>query len=112
MDLNLFNIRHLAYGDKTEWTEYWQFLGGFCDLAKPEGLNKLEQYLQDRRDDSEKLITSDHTSPQYSNSSMEYEQNSQSSTVSGVIDKLNDLTLEETPVTIPYRIFLLGYIQP
>ena len=103
-----FSFRHLAYSDKTDWTEYWQFLGGFCDLAKPGGLNKLEQYLQDRHDTSEKETTSDHTSPQLS-SSMEYEHNSQSSNVSGVIEQLNDLTLEETPVRTPQRIFLLGY---
>ena len=37
--------RHLAYQDKTQWSEYWEFLGEFCDLAKPNGLEKLEQYL-------------------------------------------------------------------
>lgn len=98
--------RQLAYGDKTEWTEYWQFLGGFCDLATPEGLTKLEQYLRDRHDNSEKVTP---LSPQLS-SSMEYEpSSSQSSNISGVIEQLTDLTLEETPVMKPQRVFLLGY---
>ena len=44
--------RHLAYQDKTQWSEYWEFLGEFCDFSKPDGLEKLEQYLGGRTNDS------------------------------------------------------------
>jgi len=37
--------RHLAYHDKTQWSEYWDFLGEFCNFAEPNGLEKLEEYL-------------------------------------------------------------------
>ena len=44
--------RHLAYRDKTQWSEYWEFLGEFCDFSKADGLEKLEQYLAGRTSDS------------------------------------------------------------
>ena len=44
--------RHLAYQDKTQWSEYWEFLGEFCDFSKPDGLEKLERYLGGRASDS------------------------------------------------------------
>ena len=44
--------RHLAYRNKTQWLEYWEFLGKFCDFSKPDGLEKLEQYLAGRTSNS------------------------------------------------------------
>ena len=51
----IFHPRHLAYQDKTQWAEYWEFLGEFCDFAKSDGLEKLEQYLSGK---------STHTAPE------------------------------------------------
>lgn len=33
---------------KVGWEEYWEFLGSYCDLSKPNGHRLLEEYLQDR----------------------------------------------------------------
>ena len=31
------------------WSEYWDFLDAYVDLASSEGLEKLEKYLQERQ---------------------------------------------------------------
>ena len=50
--------RHLAYHDKTQWSEYWDFLGEFCDFAKPNGLEKLEEYLGGKSYSEDPLVDS------------------------------------------------------
>ena len=35
----------LAHKDSIGWTEYWEFLGSFADLSKPEGLRKLDKHI-------------------------------------------------------------------
>uniref|UniRef100_A0A4W3JGB7 Ankyrin repeat and LEM domain-containing protein 2 n=1 Tax=Callorhinchus milii TaxID=7868 RepID=A0A4W3JGB7_CALMI len=37
--------RHLAHEMGYPWAEYWEFLGCFTDLAMPEGLRRIEEYL-------------------------------------------------------------------
>ena len=37
--------REIAHSMRVTWNEYWDFLGCYCDLSQPEGLDKLEQYL-------------------------------------------------------------------
>ena len=38
-------VRSIACWNKIGWTEYWDFLGCYCDLSKSEGLQKLEDHL-------------------------------------------------------------------
>ncbi|GAB1607277.1 ankyrin repeat and LEM domain-containing protein 2-like [Argonauta hians] len=38
--------RQLAQKHKFGWREYWDFLGVYTDISKPEGLEKLEAHLQ------------------------------------------------------------------
>ncbi|XP_067910747.1 ankyrin repeat and LEM domain-containing protein 2 isoform X2 [Heterodontus francisci] len=37
--------RDLAHEMGHPWSEYWEFLGCFIDLATPEGIRKIEEYL-------------------------------------------------------------------
>lgn len=37
--------RILAHRDSIGWMEYWDFLGSYADLSKPDGLQKLDRYL-------------------------------------------------------------------
>ena len=37
--------REIAHSMHVTWNEYWDFLGSYCDLSRPESLDKLEQYL-------------------------------------------------------------------
>ncbi|KAK8788717.1 hypothetical protein V5799_021507 [Amblyomma americanum] len=41
--------RGLAKEMRVPWSEYWPFLGCWCNLASPEGLEKLENHLRSRR---------------------------------------------------------------
>uniref|UniRef100_A0A4D5RS20 Putative secreted protein n=1 Tax=Ixodes scapularis TaxID=6945 RepID=A0A4D5RS20_IXOSC len=41
--------RSIARDLHVPWTEYWPFLGCWCNLATPEGLEKLENHLRARR---------------------------------------------------------------
>ncbi|KAH8033724.1 hypothetical protein HPB51_015713 [Rhipicephalus microplus] len=41
--------RGLAKEMKVAWNEYWPFLGCWCNLASPEGLEKLEAHLRCKR---------------------------------------------------------------
>lgn len=38
--------RQLAEEYNTSWLEYWDFLGDFVDMARPEGKTKLEEHLK------------------------------------------------------------------
>ena len=40
--------RDLAHSRGVGWAEYWEFLSGYFDLSKPDGLVKLESYLSSR----------------------------------------------------------------
>ncbi|XP_052825280.1 ankyrin repeat and LEM domain-containing protein 2 isoform X2 [Octopus bimaculoides] len=40
--------RQLAQKYKFGWREYWDFLGIYTDISKPEGLEKFETYLQNQ----------------------------------------------------------------
>lgn len=40
--------RVIAKDMKVLWTEHWSFLQSYCDLAKPDGLGKLESYLKQK----------------------------------------------------------------
>ncbi len=40
--------RDLAHSCGVGWAEYWEFLSGYFDLSKPDGLVKLESYLSSR----------------------------------------------------------------
>lgn len=42
--------RALAHCESVPWTEYWAFLGCYADLASPQGLTKLEDYLANRKE--------------------------------------------------------------
>lgn len=44
----LFVFREIAHDMKVPWREYWPFLNTFIDIASTEGLQLLEQYLEDR----------------------------------------------------------------
>ena len=41
--------RELARSMHVPWSEYWDFLDAYVDLASSEGLEKLEKYLQERQ---------------------------------------------------------------
>ncbi|KAH6935345.1 hypothetical protein HPB50_005227 [Hyalomma asiaticum] len=41
--------RGLAKEMRVPWSEYWPFLGCWCNLASPEGLEKLEAHLRSKR---------------------------------------------------------------
>ncbi len=41
----LLPCRQIAASQGIGWTEYWEFLGCYCDLSAHEGLQKLEQYI-------------------------------------------------------------------
>ena len=41
--------RELARSMHVPWSEYWDFLDAYVDLASKEGLEKLENYLQERQ---------------------------------------------------------------
>lgn len=41
--------RGLAKEMRVPWSEYWPFLGCWCNLASPDGLEKLENHLRSRR---------------------------------------------------------------
>lgn len=41
--------RGLAKEMRVPWNEYWPFLGCWCNLASPEGLEKLEGHLRSKR---------------------------------------------------------------
>ena len=43
-------LRALAHCESVPWTEYWAFLGCYADLASPQGLTKLEDYLANRKE--------------------------------------------------------------
>jgi hypothetical protein len=38
--------RSLAHRKGISWNEYWEFLEGYCNFEKPEGLQKLENHLK------------------------------------------------------------------
>ncbi|CAI9725426.1 repeat and LEM domain-containing 2 [Octopus vulgaris] len=40
--------RQLAQKCKFDWREYWDFLDSYTDISKPDGLEKLETYLQNQ----------------------------------------------------------------
>ncbi|XP_038663525.1 ankyrin repeat and LEM domain-containing protein 2 [Scyliorhinus canicula] len=40
--------RDLAHGMGHPWAEYWEFLSCFIDLAAPEGIRKIEEYLSQK----------------------------------------------------------------
>lgn len=42
--------RELANEQQIEWKEYWDFLGCFLNIASDEGLEKLEEFLGDRKE--------------------------------------------------------------
>lgn len=46
--------RCLAKAQNVGWKEFWSFLGEFIDIASSEGLNKLENYLQQKIDEKMK----------------------------------------------------------
>lgn len=48
--------RNLARDLKVPWCEYWSFLDEFCDLASPEGLQKLEEYFREAREKADEMI--------------------------------------------------------
>ena len=39
------SVRSIAFSNKVDWTEYWDFLGCYCDLSKREGVQRLEEHL-------------------------------------------------------------------
>ncbi|XP_067862241.1 ankyrin repeat and LEM domain-containing protein 2 [Heptranchias perlo] len=41
--------RDLAHEMGHPWAEYWEFLGCFIDLAAPEGIRKIEEYLNKKK---------------------------------------------------------------
>lgn len=45
--------RNLARDLKVPWCEYWSFLDEFCDIASPEGLEKLEKFFRRLRENTE-----------------------------------------------------------
>lgn len=42
--------RQLAHNGRIPWTEYWSFLGGYADLSKLQGMEKLEDYLGKKKE--------------------------------------------------------------
>ena len=42
-----FSPRQIACRHGVGWREYWEFLGCYCDLSTPKGLQELERYLTD-----------------------------------------------------------------
>ena len=51
----LTSYRDLAHTGRVAWTEYWNFLGCYADLSSSQGLEKLEEYLEKKK---EKVILS------------------------------------------------------
>ena len=49
------SYRDLAHAGRVAWTEYWHFLGCYADLSSYQGLEKLEAYLEKKK---EKVILS------------------------------------------------------
>ena len=80
--------RHLAYHDKTQWSEYWDFLGEFCDFAKPNGLEKLEEYLGGKSYSEDPLVDS---------LSSKHLRSGSNSTPRSVTGQLGEMSLTSTP---------------
>lgn len=55
--------RNIAHDLKVPWSEYWKFLDEFCDLSSDEGLEKLEEYLREKRQSIEMSSLQPDTDP-------------------------------------------------
>ena len=56
------HFRDLAHSLSIPWTEHWSFLKCSVDLATPEGLQKLEEFLRNRYNDLKGSIDNSHLS--------------------------------------------------
>lgn len=79
--------RGLAKEMRVPWNEYWPFLGCWCNLASPEGLEKLEAHLRSKRSQ----VVSERWSLE--NSPAASDELSLSSPISQLCEALGDLKL-------------------
>ncbi|KAL3215886.1 hypothetical protein MRX96_033359 [Rhipicephalus microplus] len=82
--------RGLAKEMRVPWNEYWPFLGCWCNLASPEGLEKLEAHLRSKRSQ----VVSERWSLE--NSPAASDELSLSSPISQLCEALGDLKLGPT----------------
>ena len=80
--------RSVAREIKVPWCEYWAFLDEFCDLATEDGLEKLEIYFREQRNNIPEPLTPPSISPVPAVSPL-----------SDLCSQLSRLQLQSPPVT-------------
>ncbi|XP_078083316.1 ankyrin repeat and LEM domain-containing protein 2-like isoform X2 [Mustelus asterias] len=85
--------RDLAHEMGHPWAEYWEFLSCFIDLAAPEGIRKIEEYLSKKADQEsgDKYICNRFKSPPPSGKTSKYYN---SISIGAFLDD-DDISLEE-----------------
>ena len=80
--------RSVAREIKVPWCEFWAFLDEFCDLATEDGLEKLEIYFREQRNNIPEPLTPPSISPVPAVSPL-----------SDLCSQLSRLQLQSPPVT-------------